>query len=529
VRPRLAQDPRQVLLVQAPELLDLARLERVGAHDGHPAQVLLDLGGQVRQLLLDGDGLGVRAGVVAPSHRDEQWVRRERGHGEPGIHAEHDDEGPRVDDRRVDEGQKAESDEHRDALKIVGRARHEVARPPGLVEAGLELEECVEEVRADLGLDLLPRSEQERRDAVRTRAWTSASAATRRVPIATVSRTEPERPVPPRASTTSLVTHGIRRAQAFVASRSTTPAAYRARCRARYRPRLHTDIDGSIPAGPRSGNATGPCDTLRTVSASPFLAVALDAARGAGRLLREEIGGTRRIQHKRSVIDLVTEMDQRSEAFIVERLLGAFPDHAVLAEESGATAGRSEYRWLIDPLDGTTNYAHGVPIFAVSVALERAGVVELGVGYDPSRDECFVAERGRGATMNGEAIKVSVAESLDQALLVTGFPYDIRTTAVTNLPEYAELSVRAQAVRRLGSAVIDLCWVACGRLEGFWEFSLGPWDMAAGGLIVAEAGGRVTNVEGGPWRVEGPGILATNGRVHDGILAGLRDARVTRR
>jgi myo-inositol-1(or 4)-monophosphatase len=263
------------------------------------------------------------------------------------------------------------------------------------------------------------------------------------------------------------------------------------------------------------------------VNSSPFLSIALDAARGAGRLLRDELGGARLISHKRSVIDLVTEMDQRSERFIVERLLGAFPDHGVLAEEGGATRGRSEYRWVIDPLDGTTNYAHGLPVFAVSVALERAGVVELGVAYDPTRDECFVAERGHGATLGGEPIRVSTTPSLDGALLVTGFPYDIRTTVETNLPEYAALSVRAQAVRRLGSAVLDLCYVACGRFDGFWELALGPWDMAAGGLIVQEAGGRVTSVRGGPWRLEGPGILASNGLVHDAILSGLDGARVS--
>lgn len=255
-----------------------------------------------------------------------------------------------------------------------------------------------------------------------------------------------------------------------------------------------------------------------------FLEVAVDAARSAGRLLREELGGVRRIHHK-GVINIVTEMDHRSEALIVDRLLEAFPNHAVLAEEGGHTAGRSEYRWHIDPLDGTTNYAHGLPIFAVSIALERAGAVELGVAYDPSHDECFVAERGRGATLNDEPIHVSDCASLDQSLLVTGFPYDIRTTAETNLPEYATLSLRSQAVRRLGSAVLDLCYVAAGRLEAFWELSLGPWDMAAGGLIVQEAGGRVTDVHGAPWRLEGPGVLASNGHIHEAVLEGLRAAR----
>ncbi len=256
---------------------------------------------------------------------------------------------------------------------------------------------------------------------------------------------------------------------------------------------------------------------------SEFLPVALDAARSAGKLLREALGGPRRIDYKGHPTNLVTEMDRRAEALIVERIRAAFPDHAILGEEGGAHAGDSEYRWLIDPLDGTTNYAHGVPIFSVSVALERAGQVELGVAYDPTREECFVARRGAGATLNGEPLRVSATTALGESLLVTGFPYDIRTTTETNLPEYRALSLRSRAVRRLGSAVLDLCYVAAGRFDGFWELRLGPWDMAAGGLIVSEAGGRITNVRGGPWHLDGPGVLATNGLVHDAVLATLEE------
>ena len=225
--------------------------------------------------------------------------------------------------------------------------------------------------------------------------------------------------------------------------------------------------------------------------------VAVDAARAAGRLLRDELSGARRIAYKGTPTNLVTEMDQRAEALILERLRGAFPDDGILAEELGAAAGRSERRWLVDPLDGTTNYAHGLPIFGVSIALETARRLMLGVVYDPSRDEMFVGERGGGATLNDAPIKVSAAPSLGASLLVTGFPYNIRETRDTNLPEYAAFSLRARAVRRLGSAAIDLAYVACGRFDAYWELRLGAWDVAAGAVLVEEAGGRVSDLDGG--------------------------------
>lgn len=255
------------------------------------------------------------------------------------------------------------------------------------------------------------------------------------------------------------------------------------------------------------------------------LAVAVDAARRAGALLCEGFGQPRPVTYKRSPTDLVTEMDRRAEALIVECLQRAFPDHSVLGEEGGAQGSNAAYRWIVDPLDGTTNYAHGFPVFAVSVALEHAGVVELGVAYDPLREECFVAERGRGAWLNGHPLHVSATPRLHESLLGTGFPVDIRTAVETNLPEYAALSLRTRGVRRLGSAVLDLCYVAAARLDGFWELRLGPWDMAAGGLLVLEAGGRVTDIRGGPWRVDGPGIVASNGLIHGQLLQVLEHVR----
>jgi myo-inositol-1(or 4)-monophosphatase len=252
---------------------------------------------------------------------------------------------------------------------------------------------------------------------------------------------------------------------------------------------------------------------------------AVQAARAAGDLLRGELHGPRRIAYKGSPTNLVTEMDARAEALIVERLLAAFPDDAILAEERGAQAGRSGRRWIIDPLDGTTNYAHGLPLYCVSIALEAGGRVELGVAYDPSHDELFVAERGRGAFCNDTPLAVSATATLDASLLATGFPYDVRVNPDNNLKEYAAFSQRARGVRRLGSAVLYLAWVAAGRFDGYWELRLGAWDVAAAGLMVEEAGGRLTSITGGPLDLERPTVIASNGRIHDQMLAVLEAIR----
>jgi myo-inositol-1(or 4)-monophosphatase len=253
--------------------------------------------------------------------------------------------------------------------------------------------------------------------------------------------------------------------------------------------------------------------------------VAIDAARAAGHLLRDHFQKPRHIAYKGGPTDLVTEMDARAEALIVDRLQRAFPDDAVLAEERGAAAGRSGRRWLIDPLDGTTNYAHGLPIFAVSIALEQEGRVAVGVAYDPSREELYMAERGAGATLNGAPLAVSATPTLDESLLVTGFPYDIREAPDTNLPEYAAFAVRSRAVRRLGSAVLDLAYVAAGRFDGYWELRLGPWDVAAGALLVQEASGRVTDLRGGPLDLDTPQVVASNGLIHAELLGVLAQVR----
>lgn len=254
-----------------------------------------------------------------------------------------------------------------------------------------------------------------------------------------------------------------------------------------------------------------------------YLSVAREAALKTGALLRQSIGQAREISYK-GEINLVTEMDRRSERTVVEILRSAFPDHGVLAEEEAAFEGKASCRWIIDPLDGTTNYAHGYPNFAVSIALERSGEVIAGVVYDPMRDELFTAERGAGAALNGSPIRVSVADSLIRSLLATGFPYDRATSEKNNLDYFRALLMASQEVRRCGSAALDLCSVASGRLDGYWELKLHPWDVAAGALIVREAGGMVSNLSGTGFSIYDAEILASNGKIHQQMIDIIRKA-----
>lgn len=249
-----------------------------------------------------------------------------------------------------------------------------------------------------------------------------------------------------------------------------------------------------------------------------MLDFAIQTARDAGRVLAERFGRKIEISNK-SELDLVTESDLASERLIIDRIRTYHPRHSMLAEESGLNEVRdhgkqSDWRWIIDPLDGTTNYAHGYPCFCVSIGLEHNGRLELGVVYDPIRDEMFAAERGAGASLNGRRISVSRTNSLSAALLCTGFPYDVRQRNEF-AKHFASFIMHAQGVRRDGAAALDLAYVAAGRFDGFWEEGLKPWDVAAGVLIIEEAGGRVTDYHGSPFDIYSPPILASNGLVHE--------------
>ena len=261
------------------------------------------------------------------------------------------------------------------------------------------------------------------------------------------------------------------------------------------------------------------------MTADPLLVqTAIEIALRAGRLQIERLATGVEIR-KKGAIDIVTQVDLEVErmgrALIAER----FPEHAVLAEElpnEGPDASASTHCWVFDPIDGTVNYAHGLPFFCTSLALEIEERAVLGVVYEPTREELFVAERGAGARLNGVPMAVSPTNTLIDAMLCTGFPYDVHETVDEVVGLFGAFVGRARAVRRLGSAALDLCYVASGRLDGFWEQRLNAWDMSAGALIVEEAGGRVTNMDAGVFDAHGGHVLATNGRVHDEMLSTIR-------
>jgi myo-inositol-1(or 4)-monophosphatase len=249
----------------------------------------------------------------------------------------------------------------------------------------------------------------------------------------------------------------------------------------------------------------------------PFKQTAIEAARKSAKILRSRFGNISRIRQKENT-EIVTEADTESEEVIISTIHTEFPDHAVLGEECGLIKGASEYKWIVDPLDGTLNFAHQIPIFSISIALVVRDTIVLGIILDPVSDELYTAVRGLGAQLNDEPIQVSATRTIAESLLVTGFPYNVREIFEPVMIRYASCLKASQGMRRLGSAALDLCYVACGRFEGFWEQNLKPWDSAAGALMVVEAGGRVTTFADRPYTVEHAEILATNGRIHKEML-----------
>ena len=243
----------------------------------------------------------------------------------------------------------------------------------------------------------------------------------------------------------------------------------------------------------------------------------VSVAREAGIFLKERLNDKHVIDYK-GEINIVTEVDRISEDMIKSKIEQKYPHHDILAEESTDFARGSEFRWLVDPLDGTTNYAHGYPVFCVSIALEEKGEIRLGVVYNPMLDEMFVAERARGAFLNGRKISVSNTSDLSRCLLATGFPYDIRDDKNNNINYFTGMAKSVQAIRRAGSAALDMAYVAMGRFDGFWELKLMPWDTAAGLLLIIEAGGMVTDLFGGKFSLASPHVLATNGKIHDDMI-----------
>lgn len=260
-----------------------------------------------------------------------------------------------------------------------------------------------------------------------------------------------------------------------------------------------------------------------SIDLNAALALAEDCARRAGALLREAVQRPIKVMFK-GAIDIVTESDRESEALITQAILSVHPDHHIIGEEGGGAGAPKEtapYRWHIDPIDGTTNFARGLPHFSVSIGLSGPDDMPLaGVVYDPMLDECFKAVRGGGATLNGKALQVSKVRELGKAMLISGFPYDRRITSDNNAEEWTQLLRRTQALRCLGSASLDICYVAAGRADGFWESRINSWDVMAGLLCVTEAGGQASNYHGGlDGLYQGKEVAATNGLIHDEMLA----------
>ncbi len=258
-----------------------------------------------------------------------------------------------------------------------------------------------------------------------------------------------------------------------------------------------------------------------------MLYIAIEAAKEAGKFLKKNLGKVRQIDLKSGQErNLVTEIDKKSEELIVNIIKKHYPNHDILAEESGSKHGsKSDYKWIIDPLDGTTNFTHGLPIFCVSIGLERKGEIILGAIYDPNFDELFTAEKGRGAFLNGRRLRVSTTKELKSSLLVTGFPYNINENPDHCIEHFVNFLLNAQAIRRMGSAALDLAYVAAGRYDGFWEVNLNPWDMAAGVLLVKEAGGEITNFTGTDINIYGKQIVASNKSIHKEMLEILKKVK----
>lgn len=248
-----------------------------------------------------------------------------------------------------------------------------------------------------------------------------------------------------------------------------------------------------------------------------YVQLAIDAAREAGRIQKLHLGRLTKVEYK-GEINPVTEVDRLCDGTIMEMIHGAFPEHDILSEESPFRGRGSRWKWIIDPLDGTTNYFHGLQCFCVSIALEVDGKVHVGVVYDPILDELFHAESGKGAFLNDKRLSVSRTEVLDRAFLCTGFPYDVRKRPDYYLSYFREFMIRSFAIRRLGSAALDLCYLAAGRFDGFWELRLQPWDVAAASLVIAEAGGTATGFQGGPLNIYSGEIVASNGLIHSEML-----------